>query len=431
MATTLKNVIQFTGLVVGVPQSLPHGINLDGRALTPQFTTPSEGPFDVSVDNTNVTVERTASSPDGDVDVYVEYFYSPESVFPPPEGTFPAGIPFILSPGGGAPPVTLPSPTIAFVFSPGNPGPLNDNVYDTWSTLVTDLATVEGAKIVQFDDSFTSPVVIPVGGPYDMIDAEWMAANNRRVQVDIPEGVSFTNLRAIGNLLDIEWNGTTPAVTDMVDGDVFTFRDNCTLMGVGSGGPFIESSIIGLFEAITIRLFNGSALNSGAGPVVENSGGLSTMNMFVENAFVGIDTVAFDVTSTWALTVIGDGAKVDLFQPSGPGSRTFASQDIVRWLPDATIHVGPAFASAGGVWQYDTSGGAIAEGLPGASGVMPGSSIVFKKVAGAAAVDISPGIGDTIDGGPGPISITTIGGSATFIRDEITTSNWIFVFGDL
>ena len=48
-----------------------------------------------------------------------------------------------------------------FVFRPG--GVQQDNVFTNWETLVDAMKTVEGRKILEFDDSLVSPCVIPRG----------------------------------------------------------------------------------------------------------------------------------------------------------------------------------------------------------------------------------------------------------------------------
>jgi hypothetical protein len=61
---------------------------------------------------------------------------------------------------------TINSPTIpepyTFVYRPGYAGSPKPNVYTSWSTLMTELALVEGPKIVQFDDT-DGAVTIPSG----------------------------------------------------------------------------------------------------------------------------------------------------------------------------------------------------------------------------------------------------------------------------
>ena len=71
--TMLLNIIRFTGLLVNVPTSLPHGLNIDGTPVVPQIVTPRTGSADVSVTATDVIVTRLPSSgADDAVDVLVE-----------------------------------------------------------------------------------------------------------------------------------------------------------------------------------------------------------------------------------------------------------------------------------------------------------------------------------------------------------------------
>ena len=96
MRTVLKNILQFTGLEVGVPATLPHGLNINGRAMTPNVVTPATGGFTVDVDETEVMVVRTSG---GDaLDVYVELWHSIEDARPA-DGI--SALPFILQPGAG------------------------------------------------------------------------------------------------------------------------------------------------------------------------------------------------------------------------------------------------------------------------------------------------------------------------------------------
>lgn len=43
--TILKNILQFTGLVVAVPVSIPHLLNTNGVPVKPQFGATSAGGF--------------------------------------------------------------------------------------------------------------------------------------------------------------------------------------------------------------------------------------------------------------------------------------------------------------------------------------------------------------------------------------------------
>ncbi len=100
MPSTLKNVLQFTGLQVGVPASQPHLLNLNGRAVEPDLVLPKTGGFVVDADETNVIVTRTADA-GATLSVYVERWHSIENAQPLPNGITPSALPFVLDPGGG------------------------------------------------------------------------------------------------------------------------------------------------------------------------------------------------------------------------------------------------------------------------------------------------------------------------------------------
>lgn len=100
MGTVLKNILNFTGLLVGVPASLPHLLNINGIAKVPRVGGTDASGFTVTADATNVTVTRTASAASGDARVYVEFWYSLEDVEPP--GGIPSGyFPFFFAGGAG------------------------------------------------------------------------------------------------------------------------------------------------------------------------------------------------------------------------------------------------------------------------------------------------------------------------------------------
>ncbi len=104
MATQLKNIVRFTGLAVGVPTSLPHSLNINGIAQFPDLVAPEQGFFDISADDTNVTVTRQVGDPDN-VDVYCEVWHTIERSFGPFSDSQPTNLaprPFILRYGWGS-----------------------------------------------------------------------------------------------------------------------------------------------------------------------------------------------------------------------------------------------------------------------------------------------------------------------------------------
>src|SRR5262245_23223270 len=98
-----------------------------------------------------------------------------------------------------------------FVFRPGAPHPLAQNVFDNWQPLINAMSHVEGRKILEFDDSIQSPCQIPAvpqGAPsYPMKDVVWAGFAPRqgipRTRVDILDGAKFTDLRMIGGQITI------------------------------------------------------------------------------------------------------------------------------------------------------------------------------------------------------------------------------------
>jgi len=81
MGTNLKNIVRFTGLVVGVPTALPHLLNVNGRAVTPRIGGANASGITATANATNVIVTREADGPAA-VDVYVEYWHTLEAVVP-------------------------------------------------------------------------------------------------------------------------------------------------------------------------------------------------------------------------------------------------------------------------------------------------------------------------------------------------------------
>lgn len=82
MASKLKALLQFTGLVVGVPTSLPHGLNWSGTAEKPDIAEILDGAaiYTVTADTVNVTVTRLAGAPAA-CNIVVESWHTIERAF--------------------------------------------------------------------------------------------------------------------------------------------------------------------------------------------------------------------------------------------------------------------------------------------------------------------------------------------------------------
>lgn len=103
MTSVLKNILRFTGLVVGVPVVQAHNLNLNTNGsllpLLPQFVASNAGGFTISVTDLTVTVTRTLAAASGTVLVYVEHWHTIEEVLPP--GGLATLVPFLIQPGTG------------------------------------------------------------------------------------------------------------------------------------------------------------------------------------------------------------------------------------------------------------------------------------------------------------------------------------------
>jgi hypothetical protein len=119
MPTVLKNVVSFTGLAVGVPVSLPHGLNVNGDPVIPELVASNAGGFTVTADTVNVTVTRNGAATS--VDVYVEHWHTFEAVVPP--GGLDGRVPFVIAGGiGGSPGPTGPTGPLGPVGPTGPTG---------------------------------------------------------------------------------------------------------------------------------------------------------------------------------------------------------------------------------------------------------------------------------------------------------------------
>lgn len=130
MGTILKNIVQFEGLVIGVPTALPHRLNVNGRPVTPKIGGGDQSGFDITADDTDVIVTRTGSN--ADVNVYVEYWHTIESVTPliPPPGKLIGLVPLFFASGGGGGAASQ----LLSIYGDGSFGDYTTAGDETWTT---------------------------------------------------------------------------------------------------------------------------------------------------------------------------------------------------------------------------------------------------------------------------------------------------------
>lgn len=106
MSSTLKNILQFTGLAIGVPSVQPHLIMVNNLAKVPRLVASNAGGYTITADATNVTVTRLAGG-SASVNIYCEAWHSYEDAEPLPNGISSSLFPFVIagtstSGGGGS-----------------------------------------------------------------------------------------------------------------------------------------------------------------------------------------------------------------------------------------------------------------------------------------------------------------------------------------
>lgn len=107
MANRLEQVLTFTNVAAGATAVLPHSLNVNGRAVIPDFAAVNNGEFDVveaGTDETQVTVRNDGAAP-ADVDVRIWYEHTIERVYGNDAVTQLSPAPFVIrgagSGGGG------------------------------------------------------------------------------------------------------------------------------------------------------------------------------------------------------------------------------------------------------------------------------------------------------------------------------------------
>jgi len=316
----------------------------------------------------------------------------------------------------------------AFIYQPGGGG-IGPSVFGDWATLMLALDAARtagglppGGKFqILFDNSITSPAVIPAG-TYDMTNVEWRGTGGATffVSVSIPEGAIFTGLREIRHFLAIDFTGTTPPVSDFSNFESFFIEDEVKLSCSGAG-PFCR-----ITSAITVFFFineNFAGLGTG-GPCIDASVSGSTISVFSAGGSIVADTFSGVAGSTLSITPRDTNAIVSSVHPQFLGSFTTNYEGILRQhvRPPRTTAV--STPTSGQLYLMDTTSAAISQTLPAVTTFFPGDMLTFIKTAGANPITISPGGSDTISGGTAPVVLSDPVDSVVFIRGHLTTADW-------
>lgn len=345
------------------------------------------------------------------------------------------GVPFtgtlavgaVNDPNSGA--VVGPGDSTCLVYQPGGPstGPAT---FNDWNDLMAQLASFRanangnGCYTIKFDNAFVAPAaaVIPAGGPYDMTGVTWQG-KAQFTQLDptvnfvqIADGATFANLRAIVRLRLENLNAAVAA-----DSTLGSVPDDLLRVDLGS-----------------------SIYSSGGQPIWREAAGVPgrVIGFLVQFSNVGVDTpgAVIDITTpgvtlavdagylavatgTAFTGVVGAGLFLLQFASStqiasafpgfagGVGLGPFGTA-VLRPDPFAAApYVAPTGSpEIGTMIQFDVSGGPVTQTLPPVSavavaGLRIGGLVAIKETTGSSGLSIVPAVGDTIDGGPGPVPV--------------------------
>lgn len=132
------------------------------------------------------------------------------------------------------------NPKTQFVFQPG--GAASGNIYTSFATLYAALSAIAGPKTIFFDDSIVSPCVIPAGA-YNFAEVTFDAAvAGKFTQVQVANGVTWTNLRTLKNL-NLDFLTTAPVeslaqVGIIMEGVQITANGTGSIWSVPVGAQF-------------------------------------------------------------------------------------------------------------------------------------------------------------------------------------------------
>lgn len=116
-----------------------------------------------------------------------------------------------------------------FVFRPGDPGTLAPNVFTDWNVLMARVATVQGPKIIQIQNTFVAVPVIPAG-IYDLADCILEGTYRTagfNIQCDLADGVQFLNfcqlrdglvLNSLSTTVPVMTQGASPFILSIAAG---------------------------------------------------------------------------------------------------------------------------------------------------------------------------------------------------------------------
>lgn len=412
MPDKIYATLDFTGVAIGATQTLAHGLQISGVSFVPDridFQYPASFEI-VSADETDVTVRNTAN-PGGATLAWVYGLHPVLRLLglAPDDGLMTQGMtprPFVPgSPNAGAGGQAFD----VVVLRPG--GVATENVVTTMADAVALLSTLQGTRVLEFDDSVVSPIVIPAAH-FDMTGVTWSTIPDRTVLVTIPEGATFTKLRAFSGQLQVTFSGATPPVADFASPAPQIDRvtmDRGALVLTSGAGPMFSVDASALFA-----LGAESGFFSGSTEVVHVTTG-NTLTVVLEGslATVATDTISGALGATLRLALANDSPfAVSPAQSGFAGTVVFTNDTRDFTFPTAVISSVDGLTDASQLVRVNPTGGTFAVTLPSAADFR-GQSITFVNVTSSTnTVTITAAGGETVNGA----ATDPLSGARAFVR---------------
>jgi hypothetical protein len=337
-------------------------------------------------------------------------------------------------------PASGPTPGNCLIYQPGS-GLAGPVVYDLWPDLMTELASLRaagngsGCYTIQFDDDLSSPATIPVGGPYDMTNVAWEGTDTDFVTfVAIADGASFLGLREIDRSLNVtNLNTVTPAVSDLVNGDIIRISGGSNIATPLAGVPFFSGAGLAPGDAVVVLLLEASTIGSGVvGPAIFFPIAGSFLFIFCEEVATPLPSALFGGVGAFLQLAVNSLQTYPTVYPNWAGTVVDPRLDVPMSIlpqPFLTAPAVAAFAAFTSSWlRFDASGGAIAQILPVISTAFAGFTgpgcYVLVTEEGGGVLTLSPAVGDTLQGGAGPVNVPA-GGAMMLTSDGV--GNWSIV----
>lgn len=205
------------------------------------------------------------------------------------------------------------------------------NVYSDWNSLYSSLLTIQGPKVIYFDDSllpFGDHMIIPVGN-YNMENTLWMTTfcsihttlspfNIITPAIDLLDGTKINGLCGIRGPLIVYYYGTTePAITINSPTNTraaFILNDGASITCMGTQ-PFINIEN-GLFEFIIFSV--SKVYYSSTTSIIKISNNSSLLIPIYSNGLLDDETVEGGASTTLLIVRLAPG--VNLSTGTNPNS---------------------------------------------------------------------------------------------------------------